>query len=776
MRLFIEVASLAVFTAAASDEAVPAPEKAAPSKEKPNIILVLVDDMGWGDLSLNQQDGNIPRIQTPNIARLAREGMQLRRHYTSAPVCAPARASLFTGVHQGHAEVIRNNSFDAALEDSHTLASVLRAAGYSTALIGKWGLGGGMEGGGTPSTSPAWPTKRGFDYFFGYNNHIAGHRHYPKEESNSDPETHCNAIWDGETILTPLLDGCYSTDLFTARAKKWITDQQRETPHKPFFLALTLTAPHARLAVPAVPYPAGGGLQGGVQWLGEPGRMINTASPQTWDAFIHPDYREAWKDYAGQRYPGKGQQKVAAARRHATMITRVDDAVGDIARLCQDLGIDHNTLIIFTSDNGPHAEPGAVTPIAGHPAPAQDPSFFHSYGNLDGIKRDVWDGGLRVPCVVWMPGTVAAGAVSNRPGQFQDWMATFADMAGIPQPMRCDGVSLLPTLMGKPDQQKDGVVYSEYAFGRAMDSFAGFAPNKKGRKRGEQQVIFFQDEGGKWLKAIRTDIQTGEEDFEIYDTLADSHEATDLSQQYTSMQDKLRAEVLYQRRAYDYTRSPAAGARRNPCGGRRPYDSLAVPANPLKEMSPGLQMRRIKADCPWVPEWDTLPGAAAATATVVANPSSVSLPAGSVTEFKGYIRIPDTRPDWHFYLTLDKVPGSKAYIRMHRFQLIDADASYTPGGTATESAAANVVEADEEKTGKAGIPLEAGWHEIQIVVVQGPASPGYIKLKWDCGSLDKDASAALGKQKKGQVNRNKPDRETGGKPIPSHAFGHVGKS
>ena len=190
------------------------------AEQKPNIILVLVDDMGWGDLGLNQpaENADTPRIDTPVLDRLATEGAQLRRHYTCAPVCAPARASLFTGLHQGHAEVIRNNSFDAALENSHTLASVLKAAGYNTALIGKWGIGGGQESGGTPATCPAWPTKRGFDFFFGYNNHLAGHRHYPKEESNADPETHRNAVWDGNEMITDALDGCYCTDLFTARA------------------------------------------------------------------------------------------------------------------------------------------------------------------------------------------------------------------------------------------------------------------------------------------------------------------------------------------------------------------------------------------------------------------------------------------------------------------------------------------------------------------------------------------------------------------------------
>ena len=163
---------------------------------QPNIILVLVDDLGWGDMNLNSatpKAAGTPCIQMPRLAEMAQTGLVLQRHYTAAPVCAPARASLFGGMHQGVTEVIRNNNFDAALENSHTLATVLKGAGYATALVGKWGIGGGNESGGTPETAAGWPSKRGFDFFFGYHNHLAGHRHYPKEESNADPDTHCNA-------------------------------------------------------------------------------------------------------------------------------------------------------------------------------------------------------------------------------------------------------------------------------------------------------------------------------------------------------------------------------------------------------------------------------------------------------------------------------------------------------------------------------------------------------------------------------------------------------
>lgn len=710
----------------------------AAEKVRPNIILILVDDMGWGDLSLNQTpDNNVPRIDTPNLRRLADEGAQLCRHYTSAPVCAPARASLFGGVHQGHAEVVRNNNFDAALEDSHTLASVLRQAGYATALIGKWGIGGGSESGGTPETAGAWPTKRGFDYFFGYHNHIAGHRHYPKEESNADPDTHTNAIWDNGENITAALDACYSTDLFTARAKKWIIDTRRQSPDKPFFLALTYIAPHARLALPTMPYPAGGGLHGGMQWLGEPGEAINTAGGE-WDSFIDKRYagESCWESYAKETYGKAAPNRLAAARRHATMISRVDDAVGDLLALCRDLNIDKNTVLVFLSDNGPHNEPGAVNPIAGHPAPAQDPYFFRSFGSLDGIKRDVWEGGLRVPCLVHAPGLVVANAVVTRPGQFQDWMATFADLAGVPVPMRSDGVSLLPVLTGRDAEQKEGVVYSEYAFSGKMASYPCFASNKAGRVRGEQQVLVFKSEDGRWLKGVRTDIRTGNEDFEIYDVDADTHESQNIAALYPHEQEKLKTATLYNRRAFDYVRDSACGSRRNPCNGARSYDSLLVPANKVTvgDTVQGLCMRRVETSCPWVPQFDTLPGADKAESSVTENPTDTVLPAGSVTEFKGYINVPNDGHHWHFYLMLDDVEGSKAYIRMHRFQLVDADFNYKPGTWADESAAANTVEKVESRTGKRGVPLKAGLHEVEIVVVQGASAPGKLRLEWNRGA------------------------------------------
>lgn len=707
---------------------------------QPNIILVLVDDLGWGDMNLNSGTPKVagtPCIQMPRLAEMAQTGLVLQRHYTAAPVCAPARASLFGGMHQGVTEVIRNNNFDAALENSHTLATVLKGAGYATALVGKWGIGGGNESGGTPETSAAWPAKRGFDFFFGYNNHLAGHRHYPKEESNADPDTHCNAVWENEKMLTADLDNCYTTDLFAARAKKWIADHCSANPEQPFFMALTLTAPHARLVIPSGPYPAGGGLNGGVQWIGTPGKMINTSASGAWDSYIYPAYvnNPQWEEYARARFGGNAAQAIASAQRHATMVTRIDDAVGDLLQLCRDLKIDRNTFVVFTSDNGPHNEPGAVGGYAGHPAPAQNPAFFRSYGPFNGIKRDTWDGGLRVPCVVWGPGVVKSGSTSF-PCQFHDWMSTFADMAGVPTPMRSSGVSLLPLLRGEEEKQTFGTIYSEYNIGGGMAFYNDYADNKRNRPRGEQQIIFFRAQDGRFLKAIRTGIKTGLEDFEIYDTEKDPAETQNLAADMPEMQEQLRSAVLQNRRAFGYAHDRSAGNRRNGISGGRCYDKLLIPANEKPNAADGLVMRRVQGTCPWVPEFSTLPGAADAAATVVADPAEVMLPAGSITEFKGYVNVPSDGNHWQFYLTLDAVPGSKAFLRMHRFPLVDADFNYTPGSTASSTSVPNAEEITAEAVATQavrGVPLKAGLHEITLTVVQGASAPGKLKPEWRKG-------------------------------------------
>lgn len=307
---------------------------------KPNIIFILCDDLGWGDLGVSYQNQRSTdrRHATPNLDRFAAEGIQMRAHYCPAPVCAPSRASLLTGLHQGHAH-IRDNQFDKALPDDHTLASALRMAGYHTALVGKYGLQGG---GNNASSWPAYPTKRGFDEFLGYVRHGDGHVHYPAHSWKlGDNERHRTPkeVWHNGEEISSKLEKCFTSDLFTACAKKWITDQVRGTPDKPFFLYLAYDTPHAALQLPPCPYPEGGGLKGGVQWLGEDGKMINTAGGEI-DSWVHPDHKD-WTNLQ---------------QRQAGMIRRIDEHIADLTQLLRDLDVAENTLVVFSSDNGPHSE------------------------------------------------------------------------------------------------------------------------------------------------------------------------------------------------------------------------------------------------------------------------------------------------------------------------------------------------------------------------------------------------------------------------------------
>ncbi len=676
------------------------------AKEQANVIFVLVDDMGWGDLNLYHQQNHLkgPRIDTPALDALARQGVQLSRHYTAAPVSAPARGSLYSGMHQGQAAVVRNSNFDAPLEDNVTLASLMKSAGYSTALIGKWGIAGGMQMGGTPTTCPAWPTKRGFDYFFGYGNHRMGHRHYPYEDPHQDPENNCNAIWDGDKLITPQLAGCYSTDLYTARAKKWIVDHQKQNPEKPFFLMIAHTAPHARLALPAVAYPKGGGLKGGVQWLGESGKMINTANHETWDSYMYPRYAE-------EKWP-------LAAKRHASMITRVDESIGDLVTLLKDLDIDENTYIIFTSDNGAHDEFGAV-PDGGekHPIPSQDPSFFRSYGLSDGIKRDVWDGGLRVPCIVYAPSRTAKGIKNAHPSQFHDWMATFADIAGVPRPARTAGRSLLPLLQNEKSALKDNIVYTEFLGHGHMTQFPHYAANKKNRPRGEQQAFYFVSPQGQWLKAIRTGIKTGDlsEKFEVYDTLADPQETKNVVHLLgENAQQLLQDFYLRQRIPYSYVQESTAGKKSEyHYTGKRPYDGQAIPAVAFTpQAKPGLAGRKLawSKDLGWVPDFSTLPNVKDAEAINQENTAAFDLPAGTVVEFSGYLHVTETGS---YYPQLQLSEGGRGHIRLHNISL--------------------------ENTGP--VVLQKGMHPITITFTQDQSQDGKAQIDWLMGEKGKGKAA-----------------------------------
>jgi arylsulfatase A-like enzyme len=359
---------------------------------KPNIIFILADDLGYGDLGCYGQK----QIQTPNLDRLAAEGMRFTDHYAGTTVCAPSRCSLMTGLHTGHTYVRGNHEVQPMGQlplpaDTVTLPTVLKKAGYATALIGKWGLGG--------PDSTGIPNKQGFDYFFGYLCQRHAHNYYPEflfrnEERVPLKNKVPGGRLDGAGVATEKVE--YSYDLMEQEALQFV-EQNRKGP---FFLYLAVTLPHANNE---------GGKNG----------------------MEVPDYGI----YADKDWP-------QSDRGRAAMISRLDRGVGRIVQKLKDLGIENNTLVFFTSDNGPHREGGA------------NPEFFHSSGPLRGIKRDLYEGGIRVPLIARWPGRIKAGVVTGRVSAFWDLLPTLAELAGAPSPAGTDGISLLPTLLGRPEQQR----------------------------------------------------------------------------------------------------------------------------------------------------------------------------------------------------------------------------------------------------------------------------------------------------------------------------------
>ncbi len=636
--------------------------------KRPNILFIFVDDLGWGDLGLNFQNTKKgKKHQTPELDRMAQEGVRMLRHYCPAPVCAPSRSSLLSGLHQGHANV-RDNQFDKALADNHTLATVLKAANYRNVLVGKYGLQGILkESPKDPMAWPAYPTKRGFDEFFGYVRHRDGHQHYPANDwpiGNSEGHRSPQELWHNNEEISDQLDKCYTTDLFTAFAKQWISKHHETSPDQPFFMYLAHDTPHAALQTATGPYPNGKGSKGGLQWLGKPGQMINTANGEI-DSYIHPDYRDqSWSD---------------VEQRFASMVRRIDNAVGDILQLLRDLDIAENTLVVFTSDNGPHSE----SYIAKRD---YRPTSFQSYGPMDGMKRDAWEGGIRVPTLAWWPSAFPAGREDRNPSQFHDWLATFASAAGVPVPALSDGVSLLPQLTGKGTPQ-DSTVYVEYKNGGRTPDYKDYARERRKRKRGQMQVLFLDG-----YKGVRANIQDPSQDFEIYEVNSDPGERNNLagtSASFTALNAKMKERVLQIRRT---NRSAP-----------RPYDNLPIPAVSETAIVPGLTWKIHEGEFPWVPNLTS----EKADSTRSASKIGTELPIKATSVAHAYLKVP-TAGEYTFHLSTQ----GKAVIKLHDALLIDADYSYASK--------------DERHT---TLRLEAGLHPLTIWVTAGEARPK-LSLEW----------------------------------------------
>ncbi|MEP4534990.1 MAG: arylsulfatase [Cyclobacteriaceae bacterium] len=367
--------------------------------QQPNIIFILADDLGYGDLSFLGQK----KFTTPNIDKLASEGMVLTQHYAGSTVCAPSRSALLTGYHTGHTAIRGNISVQPEgqwplPEESYTMAEMLKSVGYSTAAFGKWGLGF--------INSPGDPNKQGFDYFYGYNSQTLAHNYYPDHLWDNDRKVILHENNEG-------MKGQYAPDIIHQRALDYIKYQH----NNPFFLYYATPIPHAEL-------------------------ITTDLNMKDYEGSYDPEQPYMGVDYGeeGFRQGPYGSQPMPKAA-FAAMIALLDRQVGELVDALKEEGLDDNTLIVFTSDNGPHQEGGA------------DPDFFDSNGRYKGYKRDLFEGGIRVPTIIKWPGHIEAKSNSEHISAFWDWLPTFAEMTGAELPSIIDGISFLPTLLGQPDQQ-----------------------------------------------------------------------------------------------------------------------------------------------------------------------------------------------------------------------------------------------------------------------------------------------------------------------------------
>jgi arylsulfatase A-like enzyme len=416
-----------------------APQPAAAGARRPNILFILADDLGYGDPGCYGQQ----KIKTPHVDRLAAEGMRFTQCYSGSTVCAPSRCCLMTGQHTGHATT-RGNAFVPLRPEDVTVAEILKDAGYKTGIVGKWGLG-------EPGTTGI-PNKQGFDYWFGYLNQGHAHNYYPDYLWRNEQKMTLEANKDGKK-------GDYSHDLFTREAIGFIKRNQRG----PFFLYLAYTIPHANNELTKV---TGNGME------------VPSDEP-----------------YSGEPWPQPQKNRAA-------MVTRMDADIGRIAVLLNDLGIDRDTVIFFSSDNGPHKEGNS------------DPAFFQCSGPLRGIKRDLYDGGIRVPMIVRWPGKIGAGAVSDQVWAFWDFLPTAAEIARVKAPAGIDGLSMLPALLGQP-QTSHEYLYWEF------------------HERGFTQAIRLGD----W-KAVRKGTR---QPIELYDVKADIAEQNDVARDHPDVVAKVEA-------------------------------------------------------------------------------------------------------------------------------------------------------------------------------------------------------------------------------------------
>jgi arylsulfatase A-like enzyme len=645
----------------------------AQEQERPNIIFILVDDLGYGDVGVFFQnerktlnDRSEPWIMTPKLDKMAKEGAMLTDHYTAAPVCAPSRASILMGVNQGHAHV-RDNQFDKEIGDNYTIADVLKTVGYETVAIGKWGL----QGKGEAPNWPAHPLKKGFDHYFGYIRHADGHEHYPVEGVYRGSKE----VYDGYDIVEGL-DKSYTGDLFTAKAKDYIISHQKENPAQPFFMYLAYDTPHAVTELPTQEYPAGGGLDGGLKWLGIPGNMINTASGEV-DSFTYPEFANATYDH--DKDPNTPEIAWPTTfQRYATVNKRIDDQVGDLVQLLNDLDIAENTLVIFTSDNGPSEESYLPKEFVKY-----TPEFFNNFAHFDGIKRDVYEGGLRTATIVYWPTHIKAGTVITSPSISYDWMPTFADVSGAFAPIRTDGVSLLPSLTDK-GKQVPSQIYVEYAQNGKLPDYAEFLETHRNKKRGQMQML---RKGN--MVGVRYDIQDQSEDFEIYDVKIDPQQGKNLAAQNSLLQADFKATVLR--------------SRISDLDAPRPYDTSLVPAIKEVKVKEGLLATSYQVISDYIPS-----GLGKMTSEKIMDAPTLEQESGdrNLIVWTGYIKVPESGK----YTFSADTKQNYFFMRIHAIALLD-------GNYKTNDSPEGLVY------------LEAGYHPVKIYLLKGEAS-AQLELSW----------------------------------------------
>jgi arylsulfatase A len=391
--LCIVIMSLLVATATAQNK-----------RNTPNIIFIFADDLGYGDIGCYGQQ----KIATPGIDALAANGIKFTQFYAGATVCAPSRASLLTGLHTGHTAVRGNISYPPEgqtplPESSVTFAQQLQQKGYATAAFGKWGLG--------YITTSGDPNKKGFDYFYGYNCQSQAHDYYPDHLWNNHEKIDLSVNLQSDSI--------YSAALIQSQALNYIKKQNSQ---QPFFIYLPYTLPHGDVIVPH-------------DSLYEHYKNKFNEAPLTGKAL-----RTRAHNMQAEPYPHAA---------FAAMVSRLDEYVGQVVSAIKQKGLADNTLIIFSSDNGPHRENGG------------DPDFFNSNGNYRGIKRDLYEGGIRVPFIAYWPGIIKP-AVTNKPAALWDVYPTILQLAGAAPAKNIDGISLLPLLLNKGNQASHNYLYWEF--------------------------------------------------------------------------------------------------------------------------------------------------------------------------------------------------------------------------------------------------------------------------------------------------------------------------